>query len=101
MLCRRCMSVMRSGTAYGRKKSSGEYEARRFCECMKCHDKFYTRDLNSQEYLKREAEKRVDNHKPVKERGYQNETNNRTNRNTGRYAANNNCVLHRWCKTVI
>lgn len=43
MLCKRCMSIMETGTAYEQNKD-GSSSARRFYECKKCHDKIYTKE---------------------------------------------------------
>ena len=56
MLCRRCMSVMRTGTTYEQKKGGGLL-ARRYYECKKCHDKAYVREPNFQEYMSKASEK--------------------------------------------
>ncbi len=40
MLCKRCMTVMGTGTSYEQDKD-GKPLARRFHECKKCHDRFY------------------------------------------------------------
>lgn len=56
MLCKRCMTVMESGTTYEQNKD-GKYSARRFNECKKCHDKVYTKELNFQECMSKASEK--------------------------------------------
>lgn len=50
MLCKRCMSVMNTGTTYEQKRN-GRSLSRRFCECKKCHDKVYTKEPNFQECM--------------------------------------------------
>lgn len=50
MVCKRCMTVMATGTTYEQKKD-GKSSARRFHECKKCGDKIYTKEPNFQEYL--------------------------------------------------
>lgn len=50
MLCKRCMSVMGTGTTYKRRKD-GKAFAKRFHECKKCHDRIYTKELNFQECM--------------------------------------------------
>lgn len=44
MLCKKCMTVMKTGTTYEQNKE-GKSSARRYRECNKCHDKVYTKDL--------------------------------------------------------
>lgn len=56
MLCKRCMTVMESGTTYEQYKD-GKYSARRYHECKKCHDKTYTKELNFQECMSKASEK--------------------------------------------
>ena len=51
MLCKRCMTVMKSGTTYEQKKDGDRTFTRRFYKCNKCHDKVYTKEPNFQEYL--------------------------------------------------
>lgn len=48
MLCKRCMSVMKTGTTYEQNEDC-KPSARRFYECKKCHDKVYTKEPNFQE----------------------------------------------------
>lgn len=50
MLCKRCMTVMKTGTTYEQKKDD-KPSIRRFHECKKCHDKVYTKEPNFQEYM--------------------------------------------------
>lgn len=52
MLCSRCMTVMRSGTSYGKDENGAKPFAKRFHECKKCHERIYTKEPNFQEYLK-------------------------------------------------
>lgn len=56
MQCKRCMTVMKTGTTYEQKKD-GKPSARRFHECKKCHDKVYTKEPNFQEYMSNASEK--------------------------------------------
>ena len=56
MLCKRCMTVMGTGTTYEQKKD-GKTSARRFHECKKCHGKVYTKEPNFQEYINKASEK--------------------------------------------
>ena len=56
MLCRRCMTVMATGTTYEQRKD-GKPSSRRFHECKKCHDKVYTKESNFQEYINKASEK--------------------------------------------
>lgn len=51
MLCKRCLSVMRTGTEYHSGENGGEKRYRRFYECKKCRDKIYTKEPNFQEYM--------------------------------------------------
>lgn len=57
MLCKRCMTVMESGTSYEQKKGQGKPSHRRYFECGKCHDRVYTNTPNFQEMLERVKEK--------------------------------------------
>ena len=50
MLCKRCMTVMGTGTTYEQIKD-GKSSARRYYECKKCHDKVYTKEHNFQECM--------------------------------------------------
>lgn len=56
MVCKRCMTVMGTGTTYEQNKD-GKYSARKFHECKKCHDKIYTKESNFQEYISKSLEK--------------------------------------------
>lgn len=56
MLCKRCMTVMATGTTY-EKRGDGKSSARRFHECKKCHDKVYTKEPNFQEHISKALEK--------------------------------------------
>lgn len=56
MLCKKCMTVMKTGTAYEQNKN-GRSSARRYHECKKCHDRVYTKELNFQEYMDKASEK--------------------------------------------
>lgn len=57
MLCKRCMTVMRSGTTYEQRKDNGKSSAKRFHECKKCGDRVYTHEPNFQEYIREASEK--------------------------------------------
>ena len=57
MLCKRCMTVMKTGTTYEQRKGQNKPSYKRFHECKKCHDKVYTNELNFQEILLKESEK--------------------------------------------
>lgn len=57
MLCRRCMTIMKSGTTYEQKKGGG-YLHKRFHECRECHNRIYTKEPNFQEYLNNELKKK-------------------------------------------
>lgn len=57
MLCKRCMTVMITGTTYGQKNNQEKLIARRFHECKKCRDKIYTNEPNFQECMNKAAEK--------------------------------------------
>ena len=57
MLCRRCMTVMETGTTYEQRKDDGKSLTRRFHECKKCHDKVYTKEPNFQECMNKASEK--------------------------------------------
>ena len=50
MLCKRCMTVMGSGTIYEQRGHDRPLHKRYF-ECKKCHDRVYTNAPNFQEYL--------------------------------------------------
>lgn len=56
MLCKRCMTVMGTGTTYEQCRD-GKASARRFHECKKCHDKVYTKEPNFQECICKASEK--------------------------------------------
>lgn len=56
MLCKRCMTVMETGTTYEQNKD-GKPSVRRFHECKKCYDKVYTKEMNFQEYMNKASEK--------------------------------------------
>lgn len=56
MLCKRCMTVMKSGTSYGQNKD-GKSSAKRFYECKKCYDKVYTNESNFQECMNKATSK--------------------------------------------
>lgn len=56
MLCKRCMTVMGTGTTYEHRKD-GRLSARRFHECQKCHDKIYTKEPSFQECISKASEK--------------------------------------------
>ena len=50
MLCKRCMTVMGTGTRYEQNKD-GKSSAKRYHKCKKCHDKVYTKEPNFQECM--------------------------------------------------
>ena len=52
MLCKRCMTVMGTGTRYEQNKD-GKSSAKRYHKCKKCHDKVYTKEPNFQECISR------------------------------------------------
>lgn len=56
MLCKRCMTVMGTGTTYERKKN-GKSSFRRYHECKKCHDKVYTNESDFYECISKTLEK--------------------------------------------
>lgn len=56
MQCKRCMTVMATGTAYER-RGDGKSSARRFYECKKCHDKIFTKEPNFQECMSKASQK--------------------------------------------
>ena len=56
MLCKRCMTVMATGTTYEQRRD-GKSSARRFHECKKCHDKVYTKEPNFQVCMNKASEK--------------------------------------------
>lgn len=56
MLCKRCMTIMGTGTTY-EQNEDGNQLARRFHECKKCHDKVYIKELNFQECISKASEK--------------------------------------------
>lgn len=56
MLCKRCMTVMGTGTTYEQSRD-GKSSARRFYECKKCNNKVYTKEPNFQECMSKASEK--------------------------------------------
>lgn len=56
MLCKRCMTVMGTGTTYEKKKD-GKSSARRYHECKKCGDRVYTKEPNFQKCMSKELER--------------------------------------------
>ena len=56
MLCKKCMTVMETGTTYEQNKD-GKPSANRFHKCQKCHDKIYTKEPNFQECMSKASEK--------------------------------------------
>lgn len=58
MLCKRCMTIMRTGTTYEPKKDGNGQTSKRFSQCPKCHEKIYKNSFNFQETLVREFDKR-------------------------------------------
>ena len=57
MLCRRCMTIMETGTTYEQRKGDDKPSARRFHECKRCRDKVYTNEPNFQECMNKASEK--------------------------------------------
>lgn len=57
MLCKKCMTVMGTGTAYEQRNGDDKPSARRFHECKKCGDKVYTKEPYFQECMKKVSEK--------------------------------------------
>lgn len=56
MLCKRCMTVMATGTTYEQRRD-GKSSARRFHECKMCHDKVYTKEPNFQECMNKASDR--------------------------------------------
>ena len=56
MLCKRCMTVMKSGTSYEQKQGQGKPSHRRYYECVKCHDRVYSNAPNFQEMIEKDRE---------------------------------------------
>ncbi len=58
MLCKRCMTVMGTGTRYEQNKD-GKSSARRYYECKnkKCRHRVYTKEPNFQECMGKASEK--------------------------------------------
>lgn len=57
MLCKRCMTAMKTGTRYEQQNGQSKSLHRRYVECFKCHDRIYTNTSNFQEILLRESVK--------------------------------------------
>lgn len=57
MLCKRCMTVMGTGTRYEQNKEQNRPSHRRYYECKNCHDKVYSKEPNFQEMLLKESDK--------------------------------------------
>ena len=57
MICKRCMTIMRSGTEYHPKKDDKDKGYSRFHLCKKCGDKVYTKEPNFQDCLNKASEK--------------------------------------------
>lgn len=57
MLCRRCNSIMKTGTRYEQRKGQTRLSHKRYFECRKCHDRVYTNTSNFQELLVKEKDK--------------------------------------------
>lgn len=57
MICRRCLTVMGSGTRYEKKKGHDSPYYKRYFECKKCHDRVYTNAPNFQECMSKASEK--------------------------------------------
>ena len=58
MLCRRCMTAMRTGTRYEQRKGQDRPSHRRYFECGKCRDRVYTNSPNFQEAMVKASEKK-------------------------------------------
>lgn len=58
MLCKTCMTVMKTGTAYHPKKDERDSGYKRFHECKKCGDKIFTNEPNFQEFMNKAIMKR-------------------------------------------
>ncbi len=56
MICKKCMTVMETGTTYEQNKN-GKHSARRYNECKKCGDRVYTNEPNFQECIIKVSEK--------------------------------------------
>lgn len=58
MLCKRCMTVMETGTRYEQNRN-GKSLAKRYYECKnrKCQHRVYTKEPNFQEYMSKASEK--------------------------------------------
>lgn len=56
MICKRCMTVMGTGTTYEQRKD-GKPSTRRYYECKKCYDRVYTKEPNFQERMSKASEK--------------------------------------------
>lgn len=50
------MTVMATGTTY-EKRRDGKSSAKRFHECKRCHDKFYTKEPNFQECMNKASDR--------------------------------------------
>ena len=50
------MTVMATGTTYEQRRD-GKSSARRFHECKRCHDKFYTKEPNFQECMNKASDR--------------------------------------------
>ena len=57
MFCKRCMTVMGTGTEYYPKKDDRDKGYRRYHKCKKCGDKVYTKEPNFQECMNKASEK--------------------------------------------
>lgn len=59
MLCKRCMSVMRTGTVYRPKKNKNDIGCQKYTECLKCkYRKYYKNVQNIQDVLENETSKK-------------------------------------------
>lgn len=59
VLCKKCMTVMETGTEYYPKKDKRDRGYKRFYECKKCNDKIFTKEPNFQEYMNRATDENV------------------------------------------
>lgn len=57
MMCKRCMTVMKTGTRYEKNKGQDRPSYKKYFECNNCHNRFYTNKPNFKEYLKNTSEK--------------------------------------------
>lgn len=57
MLCRKCMTVMETGTRYEQRKGQDHPSHKRYFECGKCHDRVYVKVPDFQEVLVKVSKK--------------------------------------------